>query len=190
MVATSSVMLPLGTVAPEFTLGNHSPSSVSGELVRLDDLIGDAPATVVMFLSNHCPYVKHIGRELGLLTQRWLARSVCVVGVMSNDVDAYPDDAPELMTTTARSYGWDFPYLYDESQDVARAYRAACTPDFFLFDGDRRLVYRGQFDGSRPSNDIAVTGKDLHRAVSAVLAGEMPDDDQFASLGCNIKWKP
>lgn len=183
-------MLPLGTAAPGFSLPNYAPTGSPGEIVDFESLVEGSPATLVMFLSNHCPYVKHIGRELGLLTQRWLARSVCVVGVMSNDIEGYPDDAPENMTTTARSYGWDFPYLYDESQDVARAYRAACTPDFFLFDAERRLAYRGQFDGARPSNDIAVTGQDLHRAVTAVLAGEPPVAEQHASLGCNIKWKP
>jgi len=184
MVATPSTMLPLGTPAPPFALPDPS-----GAVHSLDDLAADAPALVVMFLSNHCPYVKHIGRELGLVTQRMLARGVAVVGVMSNDVEAYPDDAPPLMATTARSYGWDFPYLYDETQDVARAYSAACTPDFFVFGAGRRLAYRGQFDGARPSNDVAVTGADLKAAVDALLAGGAPTDDQFPSLGCNIKWR-
>lgn len=185
MVATPSAMLPLGTPAPDFSLPDPG-----GTPHTLDDIAGSAPAFVVMFLSNHCPYVKHIGRELGLVTQRFLARGAAVVGIMSNDVAAYPDDAPPLMATTARSYGWDFPYLYDESQDVARAYSAACTPDLFVFDGQRRLAYRGQFDGSRPSNDMPVTGSDLKAAVDALLAGNSPADDQLPSLGCNIKWKP
>lgn len=184
MVATPSTMLPLGTPAPDFELPD-----TFGATHTLDEIAGTAPAMVVMFLSNHCPYVKHIGRELGLVTQRFLRRGVAVVGIMSNDVDAYPDDAPPLMAVTARSYGWDFPYLYDESQDVARDYHAACTPDLFVFDAERRLAYRGQFDGARPSNDVPVTGADLRAAVDAILAGGSPTDDQIPSLGCNIKWR-
>lgn len=184
MVATPSVMLPLGTPAPDFALPDPS-----GTVHTLDEVAGDAPALVVLFLSNHCPYVKHIGRELGLVAQKLAAKGVAVVGIMANDVEAYPDDAPPLMATTARSYGWDFPYLYDESQEVAAAYRAACTPDLFVFDGERRLAYRGQFDGARPSNDVAVTGADLRAAVDALLAGGRPTDDQIPSLGCNIKWR-
>lgn len=185
MVATPSTMLALGTEAPSFDLPDPS-----GARHTLDSVAGDAPATVVMFLSNHCPYVRHIGRELGLVTQRLMAKGAAVVGIMSNDVDAYPDDAPPKMAETARAFGWDFPYLFDESQDVARAYHAACTPDLFVFDGDRRLAYRGQFDGARPSNDVAVTGGDLKAAVEALLAGDAPSGDQVPSLGCNIKWRP
>lgn len=185
MVATPSTMLPLGTEAPAFELPDPS-----GALHTLDAIAGSAPATVVMFLSNHCPYVRHIGRELGLVTQRLMAKGVAVVGIMSNDVEAYPDDAPPKMAETARAFGWDFPYLYDESQDVARAYHAACTPDLFVFDAARALAYRGQFDGARPSNDVAVTGSDLRAAVDALLDGRRPSDDQAPSLGCNIKWKP
>ncbi|HKY16167.1 MAG TPA: thioredoxin family protein, partial [Microthrixaceae bacterium] len=166
MVAVNSTMLPLGTGAPDFTLPDPS-----GRTWSLDEIAADAPALVVMVLSNHCPYVKHIGRELGLVTQRFLAKGVAVVGIMSNDVSNYPDDAPELMAANARSLGWDFPYLYDEDQSVAKAYRAACTPDFYVFDGDRRLVYRGRFDAARPSTDTPVTGADLKAAVNAVLAG-------------------
>ncbi|MFN8050793.1 MAG: thioredoxin family protein [Acidimicrobiales bacterium] len=184
MAATPSTMLALGTPAPAFDLPD--PAGVHH---TLDSVAGDAPVLVVVFLSNHCPYVKHIGRELGLVTQRLLARGVAVVGIMSNDVEAYPDDAPPLMATTARSYGWDFPYLYDETQDVARSYSAACTPDFFVFDAERRLAYRGQFDGARPSNDVAVTGTDLKAAVDALLAGGTPTADQLPSLGCNVKWR-
>ena len=142
-----------------------------------------------MFLSNHCPYVQHIGRELGLITQRFAAKGVGCVGIMSNDVTAYPDDAPAKMSITARSYGWDFPYLFDESQDLARLFHAACTPDFFVYDGAARLAYRGQFDGARPANAVAVTGRDLKAAVEAVLRGETPAADQTPSLGCSIKWK-
>jgi peroxiredoxin len=177
-------MLPLGTEAPDFALPDPQ-----GTVHTLDSVAAEAPALVVMFLSNHCPYVKHIGRELGLVTQRFLAKGVAVVGIMANDIENYPDDAPPLMATTARGYGWDFPYLYDESQDVARAYHAACTPDLFVFDRDRRLAYRGQFDASRPSNDVPVTGADLKSAVDALLAGGSPTDDQVPSMGCNIKWR-
>ncbi len=184
MVATPSAMLPLGTAAPDFELPDPF-----GALQTLDDVAGESPVLVVAFLSNHCPYVKHIGREIGLVTQRLIARGVAVVGIMSNDVDAYPADAPPLMGSTAASYGWDFPYLYDETQDVARAYHAACTPDFFVFDAERRLAYRGQFDGARPSNDVGATGADLKAAVNALLEGRRPTDDQLPSLGCNIKWR-
>jgi peroxiredoxin len=185
MVAVNSTMLPLGTAAPPFDL----PDPRGGGRVTLDDFRG-APALLVIFLSNHCPYVKHIARELGLLTNRWMAAGVAVVGINSNDVDAYPDDSPEQMVVFARQVGWDFPYLFDEDQTVAKAYRAACTPDFFLFDADRKLVYRGQFDDSRPGNDRPVTGADLRAAVEAVLAGREVPGEQHPSMGCNIKWKP
>jgi peroxiredoxin len=184
MVAVNSTMLPLGTEAPEFMLPDPSGRSWS-----LDEIPGDAPALVVMVLSNHCPYVKHIGRELGLVTQRFIAKGVAVVGIMSNDVASYPDDAPDAMAVTARSLGWDFPYLYDEDQGVAKAYRAACTPDFYVFDGERRLAYRGRFDAARPSTDTPVTGAELKAAVDAVLAGRAPSSDQFPSIGCNVKWR-
>ena len=185
MVAVNSTMLPLGTVAPAFSLPDPS-----GAVHSLADAHG-APATVVMFLSNHCPYVQHLGREVGLLTQRWRSRGVAVFGIMSNDTDAYPDDAPDKMAVAARGWGWDFPYLVDtEDHAVAKAYRAACTPDFYVFDAGLRLAYRGQFDGSRPGNDVPVTGADLRAAVDAVLAGTPVDDDQWPSMGCNIKWRP
>jgi peroxiredoxin len=184
MAAVNSTMLPLGTPAPDYVLADPS-----GRVHALADS-ADAPALVVMFLCNHCPYVKHLGRELALVTQRLLAKGVAVVGISSNDVSAYPDDAPEHMATTARAYGFDFPYLYDESQDVAKAYRAACTPDFYVFDEDRQLVYRGQFDSSRPGNDQPVTGADLTAAVEAVLAGRPVPEPQRPSIGCSIKWKP
>ncbi|MFM7063273.1 MAG: thioredoxin family protein [Actinomycetes bacterium] len=185
MVAVNSTMLPLGTVAPPFSLPDPS-----GVLHSLADAAG-APATLVMFLSNHCPYVQHLGREVGLLTQRWQARGVAVFGVMSNDIDAYPDDAPDKMVSSARGWGWDFPYLVDtDDHATATAYRAACTPDFFLFDAGLHLVYRGQFDGSRPGNDVPVTGADLRAAVDAVLEGEPVGPDQRPSMGCNIKWRP
>lgn len=176
MVAVNSQMVPLGTARP-----TSSP---------IDELLGGAPAGVVMFLSNHCPYVKHIGRELGLITQRFAAKGVGCVGVMSNDVTVSPDDTPDQMVITARSYGWDFPYLYDESQDLARLFSAACTPDFFVYGPDGSLAYRGQFDAARPKNEVGVTGRDLKAAVEAVLHGEDPAADQTPSLGCSIKWKP
>jgi peroxiredoxin len=183
-VATTSTMLPLGTGAPGFSLPDPA-----GRQWSRDDL-ADAPGLLVMFICNHCPYVKHVRRELALLTQRWQERGLAVVGVQSNDWDAYPDDAPERMADEARTVGYTFPYLVDESQDVARAYGAACTPDFFLFDGDRRLVYRGQFDASRPGNGLPVTGADLRAAVDAVLDGRPVDTDQRPSIGCSIKWRP
>lgn len=184
MVSVNSTMLALGTPAPGFTLADPD-----GRVTSLGDLAG-APGLVVAFLCNHCPYVKHIGAQLGARTQQWADRGVAVVGINANDVDAHPDDAPPLMATTARQYGWSFPYLFDADQHVAQAYRAACTPDFFLFDADQRLFYRGQFDDSRPRNDEPVTGRDLDAAVQALLAGSPPPADQWPSMGCNIKWKP
>ncbi|MEZ5320780.1 MAG: thioredoxin family protein [Microthrixaceae bacterium] len=185
MVATPSTMLALGTEAPAFTLPD-----ASGTRHDLDDLAGAAGATVVMFLSNHCPYVHHIGAVLGEVCADLQARGAAVIGIMSNDVDAYPDDAPALMPATAERFGWTFPYLYDETQDVARAYHAACTPDLFVFDARRRLAYRGQFDGSRPGNDVKGTGESLRTAVESVLAGRPPEGEQLPSMGCNIKWRP
>ena len=186
MVAVNSTMLPIGTRAPDFTLPDGR-----GREWTYSELVEGAPASVVAFLSNHCPAVRHLARELGLVAGRFARKGVAVVGVMSNDIERYPDDAPAEMVRFARSVGWDFPYLYDETQAVALAYRAACTPDFYVFDGSSRLVvYRGQFDGSRPSNDVPVTGTDLRAAVDALLAGERPSESQMPSLGCSIKWKP
>jgi peroxiredoxin len=184
MARVESFMLPLGTPAPPFDLPD-----AAGERHRSADLL-DAPGLVVVFLCNHCPFVKHIGRELGLVTQRLMAKGAAVVGINANDTDAYPDDAAEHMPVTARAYGWDFPYLLDVDQSVAHAFRAACTPDFFVFDADRRLAYRGQFDGARPGNDVPVTGEDLRRATNAVLAGEPVPEPQLPAMGCNIKWRP
>ena len=176
-------MVPLGTEAPDFTLADPS-----GKRWLLDDFAG-APALLVMFICNHCPYVKHISRELALVTQGFASRGVAVVGIQSNDVTSYPDDGPEQMAKEARTVGYPFPYLYDADQDAAKAYGAACTPDFFLYDADRRLAYRGQFDDSRPSTGTPVTGADLRAAVDAVLEGTRPEV-QHPSMGCNIKWKP
>jgi peroxiredoxin len=183
MVLTPSTMLPLGTQAPDFSLVN-----VDGRTVSLADFEGK-PALLVIFMCNHCPYVKHLADQLAAFTSEYIANGVGVVGISSNDVPNYPADSPEQMVAEAEARGYQFPYLYDETQDVAKAYRAACTPDFYVFDADQRLVYRGQFDGSRPDSGIPVTGDDLRAALDAVLAGNKPIDDQRPSIGCNIKWK-
>lgn len=183
-MAVSSTMMALGTEAPDFSLPDPSGTMWS----RHD--FQDRPGLLVMFICNHCPYVQHVRRELALLTQRWQDRGLGVVGVQSNDWDAYPDDSPERMAQESRTVGYTFPYLVDESQEVACAYGAACTPDFFLFDGDHRLVYRGQLDDSRPRNDVPVTGADLKAAVDALLDGRSLDQDQLPSMGCGIKWRP
>lgn len=185
MPAVPSTMLPLGTPAPDFAL----VWPATGETWRLSEHAG-APALVVAFVCNHCPYVRHIGPRLGEVGNALMEAGATVVAINPNDVDAYPDDAPDRMVETAAAWGWRFPYLHDEDQTVAAAYRAACTPDLFVFDADRRLAYRGQFDGSRPGNDVPVTGEDLDRAVRAVLAGRPVDGEQHPSLGCSIKWKP
>jgi peroxiredoxin len=179
-------MLPLGTEAPPFRLPD---AAGGGKPVGLDDFAG-APALLVVFMCNHCPFVQHVAGELAALGRDLATRDVAMVGIQSNDIEAYPADAPDRMAEEAARQGWTFPYLYDEDQSVAAAYRAACTPDFFLFDGDRRLVYRGQLDASRPGNGIPVTGADLRAAVDAAVAGRPVSDDQRPSLGCNIKWKP
>jgi peroxiredoxin len=184
MVSVTSTMLPLGSTMPEFALPDPS-----GNVHRSEDLRG-APGTLVMFICNHCPYVKHIRPKLASVTRELRDRGLVVVGINSNDADAYPDDAPPAMEAQARQFGYTFPYLVDATQEVARAFRAACTPDFFLFDREGRLAYRGQFDGSRPGNDVEVTGSDLLAAAEAVLAGEPVPGEQLPSLGCNIKWKP
>jgi peroxiredoxin len=183
-MAVSSTMLPLGTEAPHFALPDPA-----GTIHRSDELAG-APALVVMFICNHCPYVKHVADRLAAVTKELMDQGVAVVGISSNDIETHPDDAPERMADEAALRGYLFPYLYDESQEVAQAYRAACTPDFYVFDRDRKLAYRGQFDDSRPRNDKPVTGNDLKAAVEAVVAGEPVSEDQRASIGCSIKWKP
>jgi peroxiredoxin len=183
MALTPSTMLPIGTPAPGF----HLPDT-DGRTVALDDFKG-APALLVIFLCNHCPYVKHVRHELARLCKDVQAKGVAVVGISSNDVSTHPDDSPAMMAREKAEVGYTFPYLFDESQAVALAYQAACTPDFFLFDKDQKLTYRGQMDGSRPGNPIPVTGNDLRAALDAVLAGKKPTDDQRPSMGCNIKWK-
>ena len=184
MVAVNSTMLPLGTKAPEFRLPD-----TSGKLVSLADFKG-APALVVVFMCNHCPYVKHIRPGLAQLGRDYLPRGVAVVGINSNDVANYPDDSPTKMAEEVKRAGYLFPYLYDETQEIAKAYHAACTPDLYVFDKEQRLVYRGQFDDSRPGGNVPVTGKDLRAALDAVLAGKPVPPNQKASIGCNIKWKP
>jgi len=184
MAATASTMLPLGTPAPDF----HLPDS-TGWRVSRDDFAG-SPALLVMFLCNHCPYVQHVAGEIVRVAVEYQARGVAVVAVSSNDVVQYPDDSPARMTEAATAMGFTFPYLYDETQGVAKAYHAACTPDFFLFDADGRLVYRGQLDGARPGNGVPVSGHDLRAALDAVLADKPVPETQLPSLGCNIKWKP
>lgn len=184
MALTPSTMLPLGTKVPSFAL-----PATDGTIVRDSDFAA-APAFLVMFICNHCPYVKHIRDGLAVMARDFANQGVAVVGIMSNNAAQYPDDRPEMMKLEKQDAGWEFPYLYDESQDVAKAYHAACTPDFFLFDGAHKLVYRGQMDDSRPGNNQPVTGRDLRAAVGKVLANEAVDAAQKPSIGCNIKWKP
>ena len=184
MARTPSTMVELGTPAPPFRLPDPD-----GVMVSLDDVPPGEPV-LVAFLSNHCPFVKHLRHCLAAFAGEYMERGLHVIAINSNDVSAYPADSPEMMAVEVREAGYPFPYLFDESQAVAKAYRAACTPDFFLFDGERTLVYRGQFDSSRPGLNVPVTGEDLREAVRAVLDGRLPDPDQRASLGCNIKWKP
>jgi peroxiredoxin len=183
MALTPSTMLPLGTAAPDFQLPD-----TNGKIVSLADF-KNAPALLVIFMCNHCPYVIHIRPGLAQLAHDYVAKNVAVVGINSNDAKNYPDDSPAKMKSEVKNAGYIFPYLFDETQAVAKSYRAACTPDFFLFDRGRRLVYRGQFDGSRPGNGIPVTGKDLRAAIDAVLAGKPTSEFQAPSIGCNIKWK-
>lgn len=184
MVRTPSTMLPLGTTAPDFSLPN-----VDGRTVSLADAAGPK-GTVVMFICNHCPFVKHVADQLAALGRDVMPLGIGVVAISSNDVSTHPADSPEQMVHEAEDRGYPFPYLYDESQEVAKDYHAACTPDFFLFDAGRKLVYRGQLDASRPGNEIPVTGADLRAAIDAVLAGKPLATEQRPSLGCNIKWKP
>jgi peroxiredoxin len=184
MAVTPSTMLPLGTPAPDFSLPD-----TNGQTVSSADFLG-APALLVIFMCNHCPFVKHLRTGLAQLGRDYDSRGVAIVGINSNDAVKYPDDSPEKMVEEKRSAGYTFPYLYDESQAVAQAYRAACTPDFFLFDQDQKLVYRGQFDDSRPGNGLPVTGHDLRAALDAVLEGRPIPEPQKPSIGCNIKWKP
>jgi peroxiredoxin len=184
MVATNSTMLPLGTKAPDFGLPD-----TAGKRVSISDF-KNAPALLVVFMCNHCPYVKHIRSGLAQLARDFQAGGVAMVGINSNDAVNYPADSPAKMVEEVKSAGYIFPYLYDESQEVAKAYRAACTPDIFIFDQNQLLVYRGQFDDSRPGNGVSVSGKDVRAALEAVLDGKPPPGKQKPAMGCNIKWKP
>ncbi len=183
MVKTASTMLPLGTPAPAFSLRN-----VDGQMVSLEDFQGKT-ALLVIFMCNHCPFVKHIADQLAQLGREYQAAGVGVVAISSNDIAKHPEDSPEQMIHEVEQRGYTFPYLYDEDQDVAIAYRAACTPDFYIFDGDQELAYRGQLDSSRPDSGIPVSGDDLRAALDAVMAGQPPSEQQVPSIGCNIKWK-
>jgi peroxiredoxin len=183
MVKTASTMLKLGTKAPSFELVN-----VDGRTVSLNDFRGK-PALVVMFICNHCPFVKHIAAELSRFGADYQNKGAAIVAINSNDASTYPDDSPERMVHEAEERGYVFPYLYDEDQEAAKAYHAACTPDFFVFDGQQQLAYRGQFDSSRPGNGVPVTGEDLRRALDAVLSKQPVSATQKPSIGCNIKWR-
>lgn len=184
MAATPSTMMPLGTEAPAFILYD----TISGEMKSLETLQSDI-ATVVMFICNHCPYVKHVQEGLVKLAEDYSPKGISFIAISSNDVENYPEDAPERMKEEAVKHGYPFPYLYDETQEIARAYQAACTPDFFIFDGDRKLVYRGQLDASRPNNGVPVTGSDIRAALDAIVDGFAVSPNQTPSIGCNIKWK-
>ncbi len=184
MAFTESTMLPLGTLAPDFEL----PDTVSGQTIRLRDIASDK-ATVVMFLCNHCPYVIHVNPEIVRVARDYQSKGVAFVGISSNDVENYPEDAPDKMKIQAEQVGYTFPYLYDETQAVARAYDAACTPDFYVFDKHLKLAYRGRLDGARPKNELPLTGADLRAALDAVLAEQAVPEPQYPSGGCNIKWK-
>lgn len=178
-------MLALGTQAPDFSLTD----TVSGNTVSLSDY-DDKTGVLVMFISNHCPYVKHVRDELARLGKDYQDSGIGIVAINANDAEQYPDDSPEAMKAEAETHGYVFPYLHDEDQTVTAAYTAMCTPDFFLFGPDRTLVYRGRLDGSRPNTDVPLTGEDLRAAMEAVLAGERVSEEQYASMGCSIKWKP
>lgn len=184
MALTPSNMLPLGTKAPDFTLTD----TVTGKPLTLSQLKSDK-ATVVMFICNHCPFVKHIEHELARLAKDYQQKNIAFVAISSNDIENYPDDAPAKMRENAKRLGYIFPYLYDETQEIARAYDAACTPDFFIFDKNLSCVYRGQLDDSRPGNNIPVTGKDIRQALDDLLNGKSISVEQKPSIGCNIKWK-
>lgn len=183
-MAETSKMIPLGTKAPSFNL----PDTISGEMKILEELKSDV-ATVVMFICNHCPYVVHVQVQLVQLAQDYDSKGVSFVAISSNDPANYPDDAPDKMKEVGLKLGYPFPYLFDETQEVAKAYNAVCTPDTFIFDGDVKLVYRGQLDGSRPGNQIPVTGVDVRNALGALLSDQPVDPDQVPSMGCSIKWK-
>ena len=185
MARTPSQMIDLGTEAPNFQL----PDVVSGKTIGLDDF-PNAKGFMIAFICNHCPFVQLIRHEFARYGREYTERGIAVIAINSNDIDTHPEDGPDPMRDDARRFGYTFPYCLDEDQSVAKAYQAACTPDLYLFDADRKLVYRGQFDAARPGNDVPVTGTDLRAATDALLAGQPLPSDQKASLGCNIKWRP
>lgn len=184
MARTESNMMPIGTIAPSFDL----PDTVSGNNISLDQIKSDK-GTVVMFICNHCPYVVHVKDKMVDIANTYARKGIAFVAISSNDVENYPDDSPENMRRIAGEWGFNFPYLYDQSQAVAKAYDAACTPDFYVFDADLKAVYRGRMDSSTPGNNEPVTGRDLQNALNNLLEGEPIDDVQYPSMGCNIKWK-
>lgn len=184
MAVTPSSMLPLGTKAPAFQL----PDTRTGKIISLEQLKSDK-GTVIMFICNHCPYVKHIQTKLVDIAKKYQAEGISFIAISSNNADNYPADGPENMRKEAEAHGYTFPYLYDETQAVAKSYHAACTPDLYIFDGDLACVYRGRFDGASPGNGVAVTGHDLSVALDALLSGKSINADQKPSIGCNIKWK-
>ena len=184
-MAMESVMLPLGTTAPSFIL----PDVTTGKMYSLDSFHGK-DALLVMFICRHCPYVKHVEQEIAKIGKDYQDKKLGIIAISSNDPTTYPDDAPDQLKEMAKRLGFRFPFCFDEQQEIAKAYKAACTPDFYLFDAQRRLVYRGQLDDSRPGNNNPVTGRDLRAAIDAVLAGKPVDDKQKPSIGCSIKWKP
>ena len=184
MALTPSTMLPLGTPAPDFSL----PDVVSGQNVSLSDF-DDKKAFLVMFICRHCPYVQHVKSELARIGKDYKDKDIEIVAISSNDINVYPEDASDSLSEMAKEEGFNFPYLFDETQEVAKSYTAACTPDLFLFDKDRKLVYRGQIDDSRPGNNVPVTGKNLRSAIDAVLSDKEVDPNQKPSMGCSIKWK-
>ncbi|NBD17669.1 MAG: redoxin domain-containing protein [Cyanobacteria bacterium] len=185
MVKTASTMLELGTKAPNFNL----PDTVSGRTISLDTF-ADKKALLIMFICQHCPFVQHVQSELARIGKDYMEQGLGIIAISSNSVETHPDDAPEKLKAMAEAQGFNFPFCYDETQEVAKAYTAACTPDFFLFDSTRALVYRGQLDDSRPGNDQPVNGKDLRAAIEKVLADEPISPEQKPSIGCNIKWAP
>lgn len=184
MALTESMMLPLGTKAPNFEL----PDTLSGNTIKFDNVAGEN-GTVVMFICNHCPYVIHVNRQIVDLANDYKDKGIGFVAISSNDVENYPQDAPEIMKVVGNALQFPFPYLYDESQEVAKAYDAACTPDFYLFDGEGKLAYRGRLDENRPSGGKAPTGEELRAAIDAVLKGSAVSEKQYPSAGCNIKWR-
>lgn len=189
MPPVESTLVPLGTPAPDFDLPDYSGRGPIGRQVALGDF-ASSPVLVVMFICNHCPFVHHVLGEIARLGRDLAGKGIAVVAINANDARQYPDDAPERMTEVAREHGFMFPYLFDETQEVARAYRAACTPDFFVYDPLRRLTYRGQLDDSRPKSDVPVTGADLRRAIDLTMAGDVVPEPHRPSIGCSIKWKP